>query len=95
MDKTPCMGLHRSGQQSAQAKLSQNALLRLQKWPRRSQFAWQQGYGAFSVSRSNVDDVVRYIANQQEHHRKKTFQEEYVELLVRHGIEYDERYLWS
>jgi REP-associated tyrosine transposase len=66
-----------------------------EKWPRRSKFAWQQGYGAFSVSRSAVDDVVRYIANQEEHHRKRSFQEEYLEFLTRYEIEYDERYVWS
>ena len=66
-----------------------------EKWPRRSKFAWQQGYGAFSVSRSGVDDVIRYIANQEEHHRKRTFQEEFLEFLARHEIEYDERYIWS
>jgi REP element-mobilizing transposase RayT len=65
------------------------------KWPRQSKFAWQQGYGAFSVSRSGVDDVVRYIATQEEHHRKRTFQEEYLEFLERYEIGYDERYVWS
>ena len=66
-----------------------------EKWPRQSKFAWQQGYGAFSVSRSGVDDVVRYVANQEEHHQKRTFQEEYLEFLTRYEIEYDERYVWS
>jgi REP element-mobilizing transposase RayT len=66
-----------------------------EKWPGRSKFAWQEGYGAFSVSRSAADDVVRYIANQEEHHRKRTFQEEYIEFLARYEIEYDERYVWS
>jgi REP element-mobilizing transposase RayT len=66
-----------------------------EKWPRRSKFAWQEGYGAFSVSKSGLDDVVRYIANQEEHHRKRTFQEEYLEFLKRYEIEYDERYVWS
>lgn len=58
-------------------------------------FAWQSGYGAFSVSRSNVETVYKYIANQEEHHRRMTFQEEYVMFLQKHGIEYDERYLWT
>jgi len=58
-------------------------------------FAWQDGYGGFSVSRSDVSDVVSYIQNQREHHRRKTFKEEYVELLVANGIEFDERYLWG
>jgi putative transposase len=58
-------------------------------------FGWQDGYGAFTVSKSNIPEVVRYIQNQREHHRKKTFQEEYRELLEKHGIEYDERYIWG
>jgi REP element-mobilizing transposase RayT len=57
-------------------------------------FQWQDGYGAFTVSVSMLETVRHYIANQEEHHRKKTFQEEYVELLKRNGVAYDERYLW-
>jgi REP element-mobilizing transposase RayT len=57
-------------------------------------FEWQDGYGAFTVSVSMLETVRHYIANQEEHHRKKTFQEEYVELLKRNGVEYDEKYLW-
>jgi REP-associated tyrosine transposase len=57
-------------------------------------FAWQQGYGAFTVSVSNCAAVRIYIANQMEHHRKKTFQEEYIAFLKRHAVTYDERYLW-
>jgi REP element-mobilizing transposase RayT len=57
-------------------------------------FAWQQGYGAFTVSVSNCDAVKKYIENQVEHHRKKTFQEEYVSFLKNHGVPYDEKYLW-
>jgi REP element-mobilizing transposase RayT len=58
-------------------------------------FEWQDGYGAFSVSRSAVPDVIEYIQNQREHHRRKTFQQEYLELLQKHGVDYDERYLWG
>ena len=54
---------------------------------------WQVGYGAFTCSWSVKDDVVKYVAGQYEHHRHKPFQEEYVEMLKRAGIEYDERYL--
>ena len=61
---------------------------------RLSGFAWQEGYGAFSVSKSEEARVVRYVANQQEHHRKRTFKEELIGLLERHGIEYDKRYIW-
>ena len=58
-------------------------------------FAWQTGYGAFSVSQSNVAAVVKYIRDQDQHHRKVTFQEEFIALLKRHGIAYDERYIWE
>ena len=54
-------------------------------------FAWQEGYGAFSVSTSNLDSVVRYIRNQEKHHRKLTFEEEFRAILQRHGMEYDPR----
>jgi REP element-mobilizing transposase RayT len=64
-------------------------------FPRMNGFGWQDGYGAFTVSRSNLPSVIAYIQGQQEHHRTKTFQEEYLELLKRHGIDYDERYLWG
>ena len=58
-------------------------------------FAWQEGYGAFSVSSSQLAGVCEYVRNQAEHHRTRTFQEEYVEFLRRHEIEFDETYLWS
>jgi putative transposase len=57
-------------------------------------FAWQEGYGAFTVSPSHRETVSNYIARQDEHHRKRTFQEEYRELLERCGVDFDERYLW-
>jgi REP element-mobilizing transposase RayT len=58
-------------------------------------FAWQAGYGAFAVSESNVEAVRKYIATQQEHHRKNSFQEEYRIFLKRHGVAFDERYGWD
>ena len=58
-------------------------------------FYWQAGYGAFSVSQSNVEEVRRYIEQQEEHHRVRSFQEEFVAFLKRHGMEYDETYLWD
>ena len=64
-------------------------------FPEHRSFAWQRGFGAFSVSRSNVPGVARYIEEQKEHHRKVTFQEELVLLLRRHGVDFDERYLWD
>ena len=57
-------------------------------------FEWQKGYGAFTVSSGAVKSVKKYILDQVEHHKGKTFQEEYVEMLKRSEIEYDERYLW-
>ncbi len=63
--------------------------------PRNKDFHWQNGYAAFSVSRSNVVEVQRYIENQEEHHRRMTFQDELRALLGRHGIEFDERYVWD
>jgi putative transposase len=58
-------------------------------------FAWQAGYGAFAVSESNVPAVRDYIAKQQEHHGRKSFQEEYRTFLERHGVAFDERYVWD
>jgi REP element-mobilizing transposase RayT len=58
-------------------------------------FAWQEGYGAFSVSKSEELRVVRYIRNQETHHRKRTFKQELIALLEKHGIANDERYLWD
>lgn len=58
-------------------------------------FSWQGGYGAFSVSASHADDVVRYIQNQEEHHRKVSFQEELRRLCEENGVEIDERYVWD
>ena len=58
-------------------------------------FAWQSGYGGFSVSESNVPNVANYINNQEEHHRVKTFEEEYREFLAKQKIQYDERYVWD
>ena len=58
-------------------------------------FQWQAGYGAFSVSPSQLEEVRQYILSQEDHHRVKTFQEEYLELLRTHQLTYDERYLWA
>ena len=58
-------------------------------------FGWQDGYGAFTVSKSNLTEVIKYVEDQREHHRYKTFQEEFRAFLDRHGVEYDERYLWG
>ncbi|MBU8901619.1 MAG: IS200/IS605 family transposase [Victivallales bacterium] len=58
-------------------------------------FAWQEGYGAFTVSKSSIPDVIKYIAVQEEHHKKMTFKEEFVKLLQKHEIKYDEKYIWN
>lgn len=60
-----------------------------------AKFSWQVGYGAFSVSESNVGAVANYIRKQEEHHRLKTFQEEFREFLLKNKIDYDERYAWD
>ena len=65
-----------------------------QKWVR-GKFSWQEGYGAFSYSHSQINDVYQYIANQEEHHRKKTFKEEYLEFLRRFEIDYNDQYLFD
>jgi hypothetical protein len=57
-------------------------------------FAWQEGYGAFTFAAGDLKPVCQYVLNQEAHHRVKTFQEEYVEMLQRGMVEYDERYLW-
>ena len=66
-----------------------------ESYARLRKFAWQEGYGAFSVSKSEEDKVVRYILNQENHHRKSTFKEELIGLLDKHGIAYDKRYMWD
>ena len=63
-------------------------------FPNYQKFAWQEGYGAFSVSSSQMNKTIAYIEGQKEHHRRKTFQEELLELLERHNIGYDSRYLF-
>ena len=65
------------------------------KSPMLSDFAWQNGYGVFSIGQSQVEDVRAYIAGQEEHHRKISFQEEFRRLLQRYEIAFDERYVWD
>jgi len=64
------------------------------KWMR-GKFNWQEGFGSFSYSRSHIDKVVHYILNQQEHHRKKSFREEYIEFLTKYAVDYNEKYLFE
>ena len=63
--------------------------------PEARSFAWQDGYGAFTVSKSMESTVVRYIRRQPEHHREKSFKEEFRDLLAAHGVEWDEAYIWD
>lgn len=84
----------------ALAKIVEDVKKSSSKWiktkdPDLSQFAWQAGYGGFSVSESNAGQVAHYIRKQEEHHRVKTFQEEYREFLEKNGISYDEKYVWD
>jgi len=70
------------------------------KWMKRrspelSAFSWQKGYGAFSLSPKDLDTLVIYIDKQAEHHRKKSFQEEYRQVLDKYGVDWDERYVWD
>lgn len=63
--------------------------------PKLNIFAWQAGYSAFTISQSRLGDVIRYVANQEGHHRKMSFREELSGLLKEHGVSYDERYIWE
>jgi putative transposase len=65
-----------------------------EKWIR-GKFEWQRGYGVFSYSRSQIDNVIKYIMNQQEHHKKRSFREEYLDFLTRFEVEYEEKYLFE
>jgi REP element-mobilizing transposase RayT len=84
----------------AVAKIVEIAKVSSSKWLKTkgrqfSGFHWQGGYGAFSVSESAAGIVVRYITNQAEHHRRRTFQAKFRKLLERHHVSYDERYVWD
>ena len=75
-------------------KANSSRFIREKNWvPGR--FSWQEGFGAFSYSRSQLGTVVRYIENQQAHHARKSFRDEYTELLERFGVEYDQRYIFK
>jgi len=81
-------------------KVIQEGKVETSQWLKRQasvagDFAWQAGYGAFSVSASVLEEVKKYIQKQQEHHRRMSFQEEFRELCRRHGLELDERYAWD
>lgn len=65
------------------------------KGPNYRKFSWQGGYGAFSIGQSQVEAAVRYVRNQREHHRKNTFKEEFLKLLEKYEVDWDERYVWG
>ena len=75
-------------------KKSSSAWIKAQN-PALTGFAWQAGYGAFSLGQSQWAHIIQYIDNQPERHRKRTFKEEFIEFLERYGVEYDGRYLWT
>jgi REP element-mobilizing transposase RayT len=75
-------------------KTSSSQWLKTQS-PTLEHFAWQKGYGAFSVSPSDVEPLRNYIDTQEEHHRKRTYQEEYRAFLVKYNVDFDERYVWD
>ncbi|MDP1802260.1 MAG: IS200/IS605 family transposase [Bacteroidota bacterium] len=75
-------------------KAGSSNFINQQKWIK-GKFNWQEGFGAFSYSRSHVENIIRYINTQAEHHRKKSFKEEYIEYLKEFEIEYDEKYLFD
>jgi REP element-mobilizing transposase RayT len=75
-------------------KVESNEFITNKKWTR-GKFNWQDGYGVFSYSHSHIDRVVKYILNQEAHHRKKTFRQEYHELLEKFAIPFEEKYLFD
>ncbi len=84
----------------AQMKLLEEVKKQSSKWvktkgPAYSNFYWQEGYGIFSVNPTELEVVVKYIKNQEEHHKKTTFQDEYRAFLKKYNVDYDERYIWE
>ena len=77
-----------------QVKVESNEIVKSKKW-NKGTFGWQEGYGVFSYSHSQIDRVCKYVLNQESHHKKKTFKEEYLDFLNRFAIPYDERYLFE
>ncbi|MBW7676851.1 IS200/IS605 family transposase [Chryseobacterium chendengshani] len=75
-------------------KANSSRFINEQKWVN-GKFNWQEGYGAFSYSKSQIDKVVSYILNQEEHHKRKSFKEEYIELLNKFEIQYEEKYMFE
>lgn len=90
------VGLHTSqsiADLMKEVKVSSSEFIKEKKWA--NGFYWQEGYGAFSYAKSQLDSVVKYILNQPERHKKKTFRQEYIDFLERFEIEFDEKYLFE
>lgn len=82
------------------SNVMQNAKAKSSKWINENRFLshrfeWQEGYGAFTYSQSQIDAVYKYVQNQEEHHKKKAFREEYIDMLVKFGVDFDERYIFG
>jgi putative transposase len=75
-------------------KAGSSGFINRKQWVR-GRFGWQEGFGAFSYSRSQIDAIIHYIRQQQEHHAKKTFRQEYIEMLEKFGVDYDERFVFK
>lgn len=75
-------------------KVKSNEFINSKKWTG-EKFSWQEGYGVFSYSHSHMDNVVKYVLNQEKHHKKKTFRQEYHEFLDKFAIPFEERYLFD
>ncbi len=75
-------------------KLSTNKLITENQWVKKT-FKWQDGYGAFSYSKSHIEKVYNYILNQEKHHKKQTFKEEYINLLNEYGLQYDKKFVFD
>ena len=75
-------------------KNNSSTFINNKRWVR-GKFSWQEGFGAFSYGHSQIDMVVKYIQNQEKHHDKKTFKEEYLEILKKFNVEYDEKYIFN
>ena len=75
-------------------KVESNEFINNKKWIR-EKFDWQEGYGVFSYSHSHIDNVIKYVLNQEKHHQRRTFQDEYKEMLKKFAVEFDEKYLFE
>jgi len=75
-------------------KVESNEFINYKKWMRR-RFSWQEGYGVFSYSHSHIDRVIKYVLNQESHHHKRTFKQEYLELLKKFEISFEDKYLFQ